>query len=84
MQKLAINLALNINRVNILNYKQIEEAQTIKVEIITKIKPIKEKCTANWKRKVEKGELLHYSTNTKSAKIYIISQSLTLTSPSTI
>ena len=48
-----------------------------------KIKPIKEKYIANWKRKVEEGGLLHYFANTKSAKIYIASQPLTLISPST-
>ena len=37
-QRLAINLALSINRVNILSYKQMEEAQTIEVEIIIKIR----------------------------------------------
>jgi len=60
-----------------------EEAQTIKVEIIIKIRPIKEKRIANRKRKVEEGGLLYYSANTKSTKTYIASQPLTLTSPST-
>ena len=66
-----------------LNYKQIKAAQTIKVEIIMKIKPVKKKHTANWKRKAEKGGSLYYSTNTKSAKISTASQPLTLISPST-
>ena len=48
------------------------------------MKPVKEKRTANWKKKVEKGESSHYFTNTKSAKICIVSQPLTLISPSTI
>ena len=60
-----------------------KEVQTIKVEIIIKIKPVKEKCAANWKKKVEEGGLLYYFTNIKSTKIYIASQPLTLTSPST-
>jgi hypothetical protein len=59
-----------------------EGAQNVKVEIITKMKP-KGKRTANQKKKVKEGGLLHYFANTKSAKIYIVSQPLTLTSPST-
>jgi hypothetical protein len=44
---------------------------------------LKGKRAANQKKKAEEGGLLHYSTNTKSAKIYIASQPLTLISPST-
>ena len=47
------------------------------------MKPVKEKYVINWKRKAEEGGLLHYSINTKSAKIYIANQPLTLISPST-
>jgi hypothetical protein len=43
----------------------------------------KGKHAANQKRKAKKGGSLHYSANTKSAKIYIASQPLTLTSLST-
>jgi hypothetical protein len=80
-QRLAINLALSINKVNILNCKPMEGAQNVKVEIITKIKP-KGKHTVNQKKKAEEGGSLYYSTNTKSAKIYIASQPLTLINPS--
>jgi hypothetical protein len=79
LQRLTINLALNVNK---LNYKRMEGAQNVKVEIITKIK-FKGKCTANQKKKAEEGGLLHYFANTKSAKIYIASQPLTLISPFT-
>jgi len=82
-QRLAINLALSVDRVDILDCEQIEEAQTVKVEIITKMKPVKEKRAANRKRKPEEGGSSHYSANTKSAKIRLASQPLTLTSPST-
>ena len=37
------------------------------------MKPIKEKRTVNWKKKIKEGGSLHYSTNTKSVKIYIAS-----------
>jgi hypothetical protein len=46
LQKLAINLALNVNKVNILNCKPIKGAQNVKVEIIIKIK-FKGKHAAN-------------------------------------
>jgi hypothetical protein len=46
LQRLTINLALSIDRVDILNYKLMEGAQNVKVEIITKMKP-KGKHTAN-------------------------------------
>ena len=59
-----------------------EGAQNVKVEIIIKMKP-KGKRAANQKKKVEKGGSLYYFANTKSAKICIASQPLTLTSPST-
>jgi hypothetical protein len=59
-----------------------EGAQNVKVEIITKIKP-KGKRAANQKKKVKEGGSLHYFTNTKSAKICIASQPLTLMSPFT-
>ena len=47
------------------------------------MKPVKEKCAANWKRKLEEGGSLHYSVNTKSAKICLASQLFILISPST-
>ena len=66
-----------------LNCKQIEAAQTVKVEIIIKMKPVKEKHVANWKRKAEKGGLSHYFANTKSVKISTASQPFILISPFT-
>ena len=79
MQRLAINLALSVDKVNILNCEPIEGAQNVKVEIITKMKP-KGKHTANQKRKVEERGSLYYFANTKSAKIYIANQPFTLIS----
>ena len=66
-----------------LNCEQMEAAQTVTVEIIMKMKPVKEKRAANRKRKAEEGGSLYYSTNTKSAKISTACQPLTLISPST-
>jgi hypothetical protein len=56
-----------------------EGAQNVKVEIITKMKP-KGKRTVNWKRKAREGGSLYYFANTKSTKICITSQPLTLMS----